>query len=135
MICVFVCVRRDYPSKSNKEEPPPSRYHGRVEDHEILCLNYGKLVIAHYMVSIARMKNIHYLFYITSKILLSFTTLINPNILENANSVFIAPFQVKGHRGVPMHAALYYCTLLLNDGVTCVQWSISYHVTLYHPIK
>ena len=39
------------------------------------------------------------------------------NILENANSVLITPFQVKGLSSVPLHAALYYCTVLLNDNV------------------
>ena len=41
------------------------------------------------------MKNIHYLFYITSK-----------------------------YFSVPLHAELYHCTVLFNDDFTCVQWSI-----------
>ena len=68
----------------------------------------------------ARMKNIHYLFYITSTIICChLEQSINNNILENA------PFQVKGHRSVPFNAILYYCMVL----------SFLCHVTLYHPIK
>ena len=44
--------------------------------------------------------------------------------MENANSVLNAPCQVKGHHSAPFNAALYYCTVLLNPDVTCVQWTI-----------
>ena len=65
--------------------------------------------------TIVRNKNIHYLFHITSEIKFCYLQrFISLKILENANSVLIAP-------------------VLLNDDVTCVQWSI--HVTLYHPFK
>ena len=40
------------------------------------------------------------------------------------NFVLIAPFQVKGHRSVPLHAEMFHCTVLFNDDVTYVQWSI-----------
>ena len=59
------------------------------------------------------MKNVHYLFYITSKIICChLEQLINHDILEDA------PFQVKGHSSVPFNAELYYCTVLFNDDVT-----------------
>ena len=51
-------------------------------------------------------------------------TLINLNILENDNSVLNALCQVKGHCSPPLHAALYYCTVLSNTDVTCVQSAI-----------
>ena len=39
-------------------------------------------------------------------------------------SVLIVPSQVKCYRSVPLEATLYHCTVLSNDDVTCVQWSI-----------
>ena len=56
--------------------------------------------------TIARMKDIHYLFYITSKI-----------YFERA---------VSGHRSVPLHGTIQRSLYSV---------SISYQVTLYHPIK
>ena len=44
--------------------------------------------------------------------------------MEITNSFLIAPFQVKGHSSVLLHVVLYYCTVLSNDYITCVQWSI-----------
>ena len=68
------------------------------------------------------MKNIHFLFDVISKIYFChLQRLINLNI-KNANSVLIALFHVKGRRSVPLHAASYNNTVLLNDNVTCVQW-------------
>ena len=65
--------------------------------------------------TIAGMKNNHYLFYITSKkYFCHLERLINLQILENANSVLIAPCKVNGHRSVPLKAELYYCMVLLN---------------------
>ena len=45
----------------------------------------------------------------------------------------IAPIQVKGHRSVPLHAELYHCTVLFNDDVTCIQWSI--YLILRDPVS
>ena len=56
--------------------------------------------------SIRRMKNIHYFFYITSNYFCYFQHFINIEILENANSIFIALGQFKGHRGAPLNVEL-----------------------------
>ena len=50
--------------------------------------------------------------------------LISLYTLENAYNVLIAPFQVKCHLGVLLHAAPCHCTVLLNDDNTCVNWFI-----------
>ena len=53
------------------------------------------------------MKDIHFLFYIISKnIFCHLERKINLNILENAILFLIAPFQVKGHRSVPLHGII-----------------------------
>ena len=44
--------------------------------------------------------------------------LINLYILENTNSILIAPCQVKVDPSALLHAALYNCMVLLNADVT-----------------
>ena len=75
------------------------------------------------------MKNIHYLFYIISKIhfCCHLQCLINLYILENKNFVLIAKEQIKGHRGALLIAALYHCTVLLNADIMVVhEWSLQW---------
>ena len=48
--------------------------------------------------------------------------LINLKIIDN--TILIAPFQIKGQLSGLLHAELYHCTVLFNDDVTCVEWSI-----------
>ena len=86
------------------------------------------------------MKNIHYLFYITSKYniknILSFRMLNQPFCSGKSNSVLILKFQVKDYRRVLLHAEMNHYTILFYYDVTLFNGlSILYHMTLYHSIK
>ena len=66
------------------------------------------------------MKNIYSLFCITSKVYVGhLQRLINLHLLENTNSVLIAPSQVKGHRSDDrtLHGTIarYFRTLTPHD--------------------
>ena len=66
------------------------------------------------------MKDIQYVLYNIKNTVCHLECKINLDILENAIG-FIAPFQVKGHRSVPLHGTVQRS---LNSV------SISYHVTV-----
>ena len=67
---------------------------GKTKLNRIFRLSLNEIVC-----TFARMKNVHYLFYIQQKYFLLFMISdLKPLYTGNTNSVLIAPCQVKGHR-------------------------------------